>query len=177
MSSRIFSLLLLASLLTLPATAAEEGLQRNELSLGFGGAFGEASPDSGGLIDLHYARALSDELWLVLRPEFVMNLNAPEDTVAKKAAFGLDIGARYHLGPMDTVHFALGLSLGARGYFEPGYGACLRLDAHLYVPVNRFLDVVISGALESGPARLGDESPRWVMQARGDVWMGAAFRF
>jgi len=160
----------------LAANAADEP-GRNELSLGFGGAFGHVSPYSGGLIGLHYARALSDSLWLVLRPEFVMNLNPPDGTVAKQATFGLDAGLRWHLGPLDTVHFALGAALGARGYLEPGYGACLRVDAHLYVPVSGYLDVIISGALEGGPARMGDESPRTVLQGRGDLWMAMSFRF
>ena len=174
---RIISCILAMTFAAPLAARADDLSTPNELSLGFGGAFGHVSPDSGGLIDLHYARALSDSLWLVVRPEFVLNLNSPEGGVAKQAAFGLDVGLRWHLGPADTVHFAVGTALGARGYFEPGYGACLRVDAHLYVPVSKIMDIVISGALETGPARLGDELPRTVLQGRGDIWMGMAFRF
>jgi hypothetical protein len=179
MSTRNKSVLLVLLLsIAVPLTAeAGELSNRNELSLGFGGAFGQASPDSGGLIDVHYARAVSDSLWLVVRPEFVLNLNAPEGMVAKQAAFGLDLGIRWHFGPPDTVHVALGAALGARGYFEPGYGGCLRLDANLYVPVTNFMDVIISGAVEAGVASLGDETSRTELQRRGDLWMGLAFRF
>ena len=151
--------------------------QENELTLGIGTAFSRASPGYGGLIDVQYGRGITESLWFVVRPELLLNLEAPDGQVMKQGALGLDVGLRWLFGDQEGVRIAVGASLGARGYFEPGYGGCIRLDSGIYFPLGSSMSVVLGGAVEGGVAELGDDYPVTEYQLRGDLWTRLVYRF
>jgi hypothetical protein len=158
---------------------AEEQSSKNELSLDVGLSFSWLSPKYGGPIDIRYARVMTDSLWFVVVPKFVLNLEAPQGTVMRGASFGLDFGFRWHFGHQDRIHIGLGGALGFRGYLLPvsGFGPCIRLDVSLYIPLDLSFYLILGGAAEGGVAQVGGDRTRLEHQLSGDILIGLAYRF
>jgi len=153
--------------------------RRNELGVGSGFTYSRYTPEFGVPVVLQYGRALGGErLWLVVRGSLLLNAESPDGKPMKGSAGGLDLGLEWIAGPPDRARLYLGGAVGGRFYAFPGYGADFRICVGLRAPLTRTgLGAFVEGAGVVGVARLGDESPRTLFQARGEVVAGIRYRF
>ncbi|HTM20546.1 MAG TPA: hypothetical protein VL172_08570 [Kofleriaceae bacterium] len=166
-----------AAVLSLLLAAAAPAAHAGELSIGAGFARASSGPDPGLPLELGWAHDLGPHTQLVVRGELALNAGGdPGDSVMKGAAVGLDVGLR-RLRRSSSATFSAALALGPRLYFEPGIGGAARLTAAAHLPLDPRWWLTLALATELGAARMGDEAPEFLFQARVDAILAAAVRF
>jgi hypothetical protein len=151
---------------------------RNEAALLLGGAVSRVQPRWSVPAAVQYAHAiLGDVYWLVVRPDFRLNVAPPGGGVGKQSGYGVELGIAWHAGSAGTSHPFLEIDLGLRGYTAPGYGVDGSVRAGIERPLGAGLAVVAAAAAGFGTARIGATSATIDLQVRGELLVGLRTRF
>jgi hypothetical protein len=165
--------LLVVTLLSVPLPARA---QPQQLSFTAGYSRSNVSPEHGGLLSIGYARSWSPHWSWLVRPELILNLEAPDGRLLKGGASGLDAGVGW-TSVAEGPRLLLEGTVGARLLFEPGVGAVSRLGAGIGFPLGASGLLAFGVSAELGVGRVGDETARTEALTRADAWtrIGVAF--